>query len=185
MVQYHFRTKEGPSLGPIGVDEFRQHLEAGEIEEETMVWRSGMLDWTSYANLRSIEERAARPKSAEPPPLPPDAFPKKAAVAPTAPAARILPCGSCGQEWPENLMTPLGAKHICGNCQRQQKDNFKKSQLKNHASGVSGEWGTWLLKTVGMAVLCGSLIFTRVWLKQKRIQGSKAMREMRATPLPR
>src|SRR2546430_7528857 len=41
-----------------GVDEFRQRQEAGEVNDETMVWRSGMLNWMSYAALRADEERA-------------------------------------------------------------------------------------------------------------------------------
>src|SRR5436190_19565441 len=101
MVQYHFRTKEGPSLGPIGADEFQQRLEAGDISDETMVWRSGMLDWTTYADLRAKEERAKLPPplpGTVPPPLPA----KESHHSSARPTVQFIACASCGQDWPEN-----------------------------------------------------------------------------------
>ena len=175
MVQYHFRTKEGPSLGPIGSDEFQQRLEAGDISDETMVWRSGMLDWTTYADLRAKEERAKLPPplpGSVPPPLPA----KESHHAASRPAVQFIACGICGQDWPENLLNPHGNKHICGNCIRKQGDNLKKARLQNKATGVSAEWGKWFVKVLLMALVIGGFMFARFFLKSEVRRGSRSVR---------
>lgn len=174
MVQYHFRTKEGPSLGPIGADEFRRHLEAGDISDETMVWRSGMLDWITYADLRAIEKHAT-----EPPPLPsqiPPPLPVKESHHAVA-RPKFIACASCGQEWPENLLNLHGGKHVCGNCVRTQKDTFKKVQHKNTKSEVSGGWVVWLLKVLLIAAVIGGAIFVRSWLRSENRKGMRILRQ--------
>lgn len=176
MVQYHFRTKEGPSLGPIGADEFRQRLDAGDIDDETMVWRSGMLDWTTYANLRTLEQR-----DAQPPPLPgavPPSLPvQQSHHAAARPVAKFIACASCGQDWPENLLNLHGSKHVCGNCVRSQKDLFKNGQLKNKATGVSSGWGAWLVKVLAIGIIICGLIFVRLWLRSETRKGKRLLRQ--------
>jgi hypothetical protein len=176
MVQYHFRTKEGPSLGPIGAEEFRLRLEAGDIDDETMVWRSGMLDWTTYANLRAIEERAAQPPplpSQAPPPLPVKESHHAAARA----SVQFIACAACGQDWPENLLNLHGRKHVCGNCVRTQKDTFKKIQHKNAKSEISAGWVAWLVKVLLIgAIICG-VIFVRLWLRSETRKSKRVLRQ--------
>src|SRR5215218_9975442 len=101
MVQYYFKVSDGPDLGPMGADEFQQRHQAGEINDETMVWRSGMVDWKTYGALRAAEERAAQPQAAKPPPLPRE----KPLRAGSPPRAGFLACGLCTQEWPETLLS--------------------------------------------------------------------------------
>ncbi len=155
MVQYHFRLSDGPDLGPIGAEEFQRRQEAGEINDETMVWRSGMVDWTTYAKLRAIELRAAQPPAKLPPPPPP--LPGKAAAKTAAPGVKRIPCGVCGQEWPESLLTLQEGQHTCGNCQNKKKQEMKEGRSRKTASnGV----GAWLLMI--MAVVCAGCLAYKV-----------------------
>jgi hypothetical protein len=177
MVQYHFRTNEGPSLGPIDVDEFRQRQEAGEINDDTMVWRSGMADWTNYANLRALEQKAAEPRRAEPPPLP------VKAASTASRSVQFLPCGTCNQEWPEHLLEMRGSKHMCGNCRRRHAEEVKKAKLQNSASGVSSGWGMWILKTMALAAVCGGLLYLQAYMKFKS-QKAALILQQHTQPLP-
>jgi len=177
MVQYHFRTKEGPSLGPIGAEEFRQRVDAGDIADDTAVWRSGMLDWTTYADLRAFEERAAQPPplpASVPPPLPVQA--KESHHAAARPAVQFLACGTCGQDWPEHLLTVQGPKPICGNCIRREGENAKYGKLQNKATAVSSGWGKWLLKTVGLGAFFCGFIFVRMLLRHEAHKGNQVLR---------
>jgi len=157
MVQYHFRTSAGPSLGPIEAEEFQQRQEAGEIRDETMVWRSGLAEWTTYAALRSLDERVAQPRTTVPPPLP---VKKVASAAPRA--VQFLTCSGCGKQWPESLLFLEGSRRICGNCQRQQKEKLKSGQRS-----AGGSLGVWALKWAGIVLLGGSLFFAQVWWKKQ------------------
>jgi len=152
MVEYHFRSSEGPPVGPIGVDEFRQRQEAGEVNDETMVWRSGMLNWMSYAALRADEERATVARTTQPP-----ARPAKAAAT-TVPvrAKGILPCGMCGQEWPESLLTVEDGQQICGNCVNRKKKEMKDG-VKVRPSTGKGAWACIIL-----AVVCAGCLYYKV-----------------------
>lgn len=153
MVEYHFRTSDGPSLGPISVDEFRQRQEAGEINDETMVWRSGLTDWMTYAALQAVEQRAAEPKPAKAPRQPV----KKATEAGSAPRAGFLACGSCGQEWPEALLSPEDGKQICGNCVNRNKQDIKEGRRKAGAGTGMGAWALIIL-----AVVCAGCLWYKV-----------------------
>ena len=161
MVQYHFKTNEGPALGPIGADEFQQRLEAGEIKDETMVWRSGMIDWTTYATLRANEQRAAAP---QPPPLP-----KKAAAAKVAVSGPgRLPCGTCGKEWPESLLLQHEGQPICGTCEDKRKQDIKNGKKKKGAGSGAGA-----LFLMVVAVVCAGCLAYKVSHYGIRLQHDK------------
>lgn len=155
MVQYHFRTSDGPSLGPIDADEFRQRQEAGEIDDATMVWRSGMVDWLKYADLRAADERVALP---QPPPLPTPPV-KKKAKAESKPTVRagFSACASCHQEWPDTLLAEIDRKRICGNCQNLKKEREKDNRRK---AGAGTGLGAWAL--IIMAIVCTACLIYKV-----------------------
>jgi hypothetical protein len=166
MVQYHFKTAEGPSLGPIEDGEFKQRLQAGEINDQTMVWRSGMVEWTTFAALRARDEQAAK----LPPPLPGKAVAHQASPA----AVKFLACGTCGQDWPESLLSMEGSKPICGNCQRRERDNFKQNQLKNGV-GRSNPWVVWL-KWVSFAILLAGMFYLNITLRHKHLEEARLLK---------
>jgi len=139
MVQYYFKVSDGPNLGPMGAEEFRQRQEAGEVEDGTMVWRSGMAAWSTYAALRAAElpgDTAA--SKASPPPLPI----RKAQSTPAAPSPRagFLACSACGLEWPEALLFTEGSRRICGNCQNRRKENAEKGRKRPGAGTSLTAW---------------------------------------------
>jgi len=154
MVQYFFRPSEGPSLGPIDAEEFRQRQDAGEINDETMVWRSGMTDWTTFASMRAQEQLAAQPKPAvaAPPPVP-----KKTVTAAVAPAKGFLACGTCKQDWPESLLTVEDGKKICGNCLNRKRKEMKDGRPKASAASGVGAWACMII-----AVICAGCLYYKV-----------------------
>lgn len=154
MLQYHFRTSEGPALGPIGVDEFQQRLVAGEINDETMVWRSGMVDWTTYSALRALEQPAARAAAVQPPPLP---VKKEATRTPVKSVTDFQACGLCGQKWPISLLTKEGGQQICGNCVNHKKQEMKDGRKKAGAGTGMGAWALMIL-----AVVCAGCLAYKV-----------------------
>jgi hypothetical protein len=153
MVLYHFKTSEGSGLGPIDINEFRQRHEAGEITDETLVWRSGLADWMTYGALRAIEQRAAQPRPTEPPPLPAKVARRTAAPS----SADFMPCGVCGQEWPGSLLFLEHGRKICGPCQHGQKENLKKRRLKKGAGNGIGAWALMIL-----AIVCAGCLAYKV-----------------------
>lgn len=154
MVQFHFRTSDGPSVGPIGSEEFRQRQEAGEIDDATMVWRSGMVDWLTYADLRAFDQRASEP---QPPKRPATPAKKIKAEVGTTIKAGFCACASCRQEWPETLLTAVDGKRICGNCQNLQKEQRKDTRRKAGAGTGVGAWALILL-----AIVCAGCLTYKV-----------------------
>lgn len=153
MVLYHFKTSEGPDLGPISLEEFRQRQEAGEINDDTMVWRSGLTDWMTNAALRAADERAAQAVPAKAAPRPA----RKAASAKVEPRPGFFACGSCKQEWPEGLLSEEGGQKICGNCLNIKKRQAKEGRQKAGAGTGIGAWALIIL-----AVVCAGCLYYKV-----------------------
>jgi hypothetical protein len=166
MAQYHFKTAEGPSLGPIEADEFLQRQEAGEINDETMVWRSGMVDWTTYGAMRAAELLAAQPRSKVPPPLPQ----KKATRPAVAPPSDFVACGSCGQEWPASLLTLEEGQKVCGNCLNRAKQEKKTGQKKAGPGSGIGAWVMMILAIVCAACLAYKVSHYGIRLPKEKVQ---------------
>ena len=131
MAQYFFQVSNGPDLGPMSAEEFQQRLAAGEIKDATMVWRSGMGDWSTYRALCAAEKAVA---PASPPASATPASPRKAKASPAAaaPKPKFLACGACGQEWPDTLLFA----GICGSCKNRQKAEADKGR-KMPGAGTS------------------------------------------------
>src|SRR5579871_4529042 len=113
--QYFFKVSNGPDQGPMGLAEFQKRLMAGEIKDDTLVWRSGMGNWITCAALHAADQRKASETSAASPAA---ASPKKAQTSPaTAPGkSSFLACSACGAEWSESLLFTHGSQRICGLC---------------------------------------------------------------------
>ena len=127
MAQYFCKVRNGPDLGPLSTDEFQQRLEAGEIQDETMVWRSGMGDWSTYRALCAAEKAVApaSPQASATPASPRKAKAKRRVPRPPGTERpKFLACGACGQEWPDTLLFA----GICGNCKNRQKAEADKGK---------------------------------------------------------
>ena len=167
MVQYHFRTKEGPSLGPIGADEFRQRLDAGDIDDETMVWRSGMIEWMTYAALRAREQQSAQARV-----VPPSRSQVKAAAPAAAPRdSQFLRCSSCGQDWPKGLLTQEGDLQVCGNCQRSRAEAIKSGR-PNRIPGGRAKVVTW----ISIGIISCAVMGTKLWIHRNDVPVVKGAR---------
>jgi hypothetical protein len=144
MAQYFLKVSNGPDLGPMGTDEFQRRLAAGEIQDVTMIWRSGMGSWLTYAALCAAEKCVA---SASPQASPTPASPGRANASPAAapPEPKFLACGSCRQEWPETLLFA----GICGNCQNRQKAEADKGKkIAGPGTSLTG----WIL--IAVSIFC-------------------------------
>jgi len=150
MPDYYFKPSDGADVGPIGVEEFRQRQETGEIAGGTMVWRSGMVEWATCDALCAAERSAAQP-----PKLPVPVAPMKARSPDNSPRAGFHPCGSCGLEWPEGLLFPHGRQRICGNCQNRQEAQAK---IGRRTEATGNGFTAWFL-IAGSIVCAGCLAY--------------------------
>ena len=145
MAQYFVKVSNGPDLGPMETDEFQRRVAAGEIQDGTMIWRSGMGDWLTYAALCAADKCAA---TASPQASATSANPRKASPAAVPPKPKFLACGSCGEEWPDTLLFA----GICGNCQNRQKGEADKGKkIPGAGTSLTG----WIFIAVSIASAVG------------------------------
>lgn len=57
----------GAKEGPLGLLEMQQRVSSGGLRRETLVWKSGMTDWTTAGSVPELFEASAE---SSPPPLP-------------------------------------------------------------------------------------------------------------------
>ena len=151
MVQYHFKIDDGPDLGPVSAEEFQVRLEAGDIKDETMVWRSGMIEWATYASLRASDQQSALARTTKP-----ARSPVKAAAPAVAPRGDQIPCGSCGLEWPQNLLTLEDGRQICGNCVNRKKKEMKDGRKVRPIGGGKAT------ACIILAIVCAGCLYYKV-----------------------
>jgi uncharacterized RDD family membrane protein YckC len=82
---WHYEDN-GQQAGPVTEAELHRLLQTGKIDEASMVWRSGMPDWTPYGLLKA----SPNPTSAQPAPTPsPVSQPLKLSVSAESPASDL------------------------------------------------------------------------------------------------
>ena len=64
-----FIEKDGNKTGPLSRDDLESHVSAGELSTDTLVWQSGMADWTPARDVGELAELVPAWKNT-PPPLP-------------------------------------------------------------------------------------------------------------------
>ena len=62
MIWYY--QQENQQRGPVSDSDLEELLRAGTIRPETMVWREGMPNWTSYAQAKGGAANPVEPSSA-------------------------------------------------------------------------------------------------------------------------
>ena len=101
-------------VGPIPDDELTRLVAAGTIRDETLVWRDGMADWTSYGQVRGTAPAATADS--------PEGLRLASAVDAVAPVATagVAPgrgtCRGCGQTYSLEDLADFGGTLICGRC---------------------------------------------------------------------
>ena len=53
MIEWYYCDAHCQEVGPLSAAEFEVCVAVGEIQPETPVWRSGLVDWTTFAALRA------------------------------------------------------------------------------------------------------------------------------------
>ena len=86
MIWYY--QQENQQRGPVSDSDLDELLRSGTIRPETMVWREGMPNWTSYAQAKG---GAANP-------------------------AGTIVCSECGRPFPPGDVIQYGDRHICAAC---------------------------------------------------------------------
>jgi uncharacterized membrane protein len=153
--------------GPVSDEELARLVAAGKVKSDTLVWHSGMGDWSPYGTVAP----AAAPASAETTPAPAqEAAPVQAATrSAEAPVATggMQYCSQCNRPHrPDDLVAYQG-KQICANCkpqffQRLQEGaapaytgNTPNADLTAAARAhLSGYWGL----AIGV-IIVGNLVY--------------------------
>lgn len=123
---YYRRPGDTAKSGPVEESRFMEMTLAGQVAPDTMVWCTGMREWTTWANFRS----------AQPPPLPTKA--KKQGI--SSEVERVH-CSVCSALRPVTFITNAGSKPICYDCFRAMGDEKKSDLIQEARNGSPGGAG--------------------------------------------
>jgi uncharacterized RDD family membrane protein YckC len=62
-----YYVEGGRQQGPLGELEFKQKIDAGSIQSETLVWHEGMFNWQPYRTVAPEQNREALDGNSQPP----------------------------------------------------------------------------------------------------------------------
>ncbi|SDZ28443.1 Pilin [Lysobacter sp. yr284] len=88
MTHWYYHEPSQGRVGPIDADALREHVRAGRVQRDTLVWRVGLSGWLP---LQQVEDELGLADA--PPPLPPGAAAAPMA-SPVAPSATVTPAAS-------------------------------------------------------------------------------------------
>jgi hypothetical protein len=143
MTEWYFQATDGTRAGPVDHDAFRKLQAAGELNAETLVWRTGMESWAPLSTVPDSNAPSTSPA-------------ESSAPAQSTPATTTFAnCTVCNDQWPVNLLRGPDEKRICGNCIRKQDSNPKKAKKAPANNGPSMDygWGKWWLKIAILTAL--------------------------------
>src|SRR6266487_6299240 len=92
----------GQQAGPVDEAQLEELLRTGKIQDDTLVWREGMVNWQPYSQVKSPASPAAPP-----PPAP--------AVA-RSETTREAVCVECGKIFNMDDMIRHGGNYVCATC---------------------------------------------------------------------
>jgi uncharacterized RDD family membrane protein YckC len=90
-----YYVDEGVQVGPLTEQEFDDLIRLGKIDDQTIVWRDGLVEWQPYGNVR---KRSVAPVTTE--------FSSKLA----------LRCSECLREFPQDELIRYQDSWICTTC---------------------------------------------------------------------
>jgi hypothetical protein len=62
-----YTASDGQQAGPFDAAALREHIQAGRVTKDTLVWTEGMAEWTAAGSVDAV----AKLFGTVPPPLPP------------------------------------------------------------------------------------------------------------------
>lgn len=121
---------EGRTSPAVTAEELVELRRTGSINDESLVWESGMSDWVPFQTWQGQRERAAAM-----PPVPqrraePERQPEPEPVAAAQP--RMVRCKACGQTWAEALTDGVTCKSCLakGVQAQKEKDNVANAEFR-------------------------------------------------------
>jgi hypothetical protein len=175
MTQWYYRDLQSKKIGPLSTEEFKGCIAEGAILPATRVWRSGLIDWTTYEALLAHDANcgvATGPQSCNAPhsssrslaSLPGTSAlhhrdddggaATPASTPPQCAAPQFEPCHGCGEELPSHLFAEFESRRLCGGCVGKAKASAVREVLRE----AKGPDANWLIKHLALLVLAAGLI---------------------------
>ena len=98
-----YYVEDGQQIGPVTDDQLPQLHQSGKINDETLVWREGLTEWTPYRQIKPALNQ-----------LPPGAPPLP--VPPSLPQSGEAVCAECHKIFPADETIRYGTVNICATC---------------------------------------------------------------------
>jgi uncharacterized RDD family membrane protein YckC len=89
-----FYVDQGKQAGPVSDEQLDEMFRAGTLRPDTLVWREGMADWTTYSEAKGGAATAE-------------------ATGPTAGMKPEAVCAECGKMFPMDEMIRYGDQRVC------------------------------------------------------------------------
>jgi Predicted membrane protein/domain len=103
-----YYVDQGKQAGPVDDAQLDQLLATGKIQQDTLIWREGMANWTPYNQARGTAGPAAAPAAT--------AGSSTSAGQGSTSGAATVTCTHCGNVFPVENTIRYGAVHVCANC---------------------------------------------------------------------
>jgi uncharacterized RDD family membrane protein YckC len=144
-------------VGPLTEAEFNALVTEGKIKPDTKVWRDGMAEWASYADLAYVP---GAPAAATLAPLP---MAGPAAAMTMTPATSVLTsgyhkCVECGGSFPEIEMISFDNAWVCAACKPVYVQKLKEGIAPMGTLNYAGFW-----IRAGAKVLDGIILWVAIF----------------------
>ena len=128
-----FYVREGSQVGPISQGQFEELVQSGGISAATMVWTSGLPNWTPYSALPADVSAMD--------------------------ATRLVNCNCCGRLLSSEDVIELGATRVCADCKPIYIQRLKEglSPYSGLPAGRERYGGFWI--RVGAKLIDGVLLW--------------------------
>ncbi|HYR57031.1 MAG TPA: DUF4339 domain-containing protein [Chthoniobacteraceae bacterium] len=183
MTEWYYRDSQSRKIGPLSTEQFEQRVADGAVTPRTRVWRSGLVDWTTYAALLAHEANCVAAATGPTARAAPESTSYSTLIALGASATNRPPSGSCiatpvasehgytapsfekcpdcREEIASNLFREMGRRRICGFCVHKREVKAERDRLCE-AKGVDSNWvGKFFLRC---AIIAGAFVLARIVL---------------------
>lgn len=118
-----FYASDGKQMGPVSDEEFQNLRGTGAIAGETLIWREGMANWQSCAEVFEGGANETAPQSPTPAPL----------------AMSGVVCTGCGGTFPMDEVVRLGDGFVCATCKPLAVQRMREGVASNDAEDIRNE----------------------------------------------
>lgn len=132
-------------MGPVDDDRFRELIKSGEINETTLIWRSGMPDWQPLRQLDLsglIDISTGSGDVSEP-----------VETVITQVETNAASCSECGRTFPTEDMIPYGDIWVCASCKPLFVQKLKEGGSVSGRLRYGGFWIRFAAKFVDGLIL--------------------------------